>query len=154
MYKRQTLWYPHGTDPDDAAYAYLLMPGAAARTVAARAADTGWLTVLANTRDQQAVRIPSLGLTAANFWTPGTTGPLTVTAPASVLVRRQGRTLSLHLAAPLRTGEPVELTWHHPVTRVTAHDDSVEVLATGSTLRLRVLPGAACAAHACRAEPG
>ncbi|MEX2983810.1 polysaccharide lyase family 8 super-sandwich domain-containing protein [Streptomyces sp. C36] len=149
-----TLWHPHGTDPDDASYAYVLMPGATRRAVAARAAETDWLAVLANTRDRQAVHIPSLGLTAANLWQPGTAGPLTVTAPASVLVRRHGRTATLHLAEPPRTGAPLELTWHHPVRRVTAHDASVRVLATGSRLRLGIAPGTACATHACAVELG
>ncbi|MFI9236841.1 polysaccharide lyase 8 family protein [Streptomyces sp. NPDC053079] len=147
-----TLWHPHGTDPDDAAYAYLLMPGAAPRDLAARAADPRWLTVLANTRDRQAVHIPSLGLTAANFWQAGTAGPLTVTTPAAVLLRRHGRTATLHLAAPLRTGDTVDLTWSHPVRRVTAHDAAVRVLATGAALRLRVTPGTACVSHGCRVE--
>ncbi|MEU1310393.1 polysaccharide lyase 8 family protein [Streptomyces cinnamoneus] len=147
-----TLWHPHGTDPDDDGYAYLLMPGAAPDAVADRAADTGWLTVLANTRDRQAVAVPSLGLTAAAFWEAGTSGPLTVSTPAAVLLRRRGRTAALHLAAPLRTGETTELTWAHPVRRVTAHDASVQVLATAPVLRLRITPGTACAPHACRVD--
>ncbi|MFI9205430.1 polysaccharide lyase 8 family protein [Streptomyces sp. NPDC053048] len=148
-----TLWHPHGPDPDDASYAYLLMPGATPRALAARAADPGWLTVLANTRDRQAVRIPSLGLTAANFWRPGTAGRLTVTAPASVLLRHHGRSATLHLAEPPRTGVPFEVTWDRPVARVTAHDASVRVLATTPALRLSVSPGTACATHRCSVEP-
>ncbi|MEU4210715.1 polysaccharide lyase 8 family protein [Streptomyces sp. NPDC026206] len=148
-----TLSHPHGTDPDDATYAYLLMPGATPRGLAARAADDGWLTVLANTRDRQAVHIPSLGLTAANFWQAGTAGPLTVSAPASVLLRRHRHTATLHLAEPLRTGESVDLTWAHPVRRVIAHDPSVRVLATAPALRLRITAGTACASHGCRVGP-
>ncbi|PHQ49080.1 lyase [Streptomyces cinnamoneus] len=149
-----TLWHPHGTDPDDAAYAHLLMPGATPRAVAARAAAADWLTVLANTRHCQAVHLPSLGLTAANFWSAGTAGPLTVTAPASVLVRHDGRTATVHLADPLRAGTTVELTWHHRVTDVTDRDPSVDVLGTGRSLRLRVAAGSACATHGCRVKTG
>lgn len=86
----QTLWLDHGTDPAAAGYLYLLMPGASRRTVAARAADRHWLTVLANTAAVQGVSVRSLGLTAANFWQPGTAGRLSSTGPASVLVR-EGR---------------------------------------------------------------
>src|SRR5690606_40427205 len=60
-----------------------------------RAADRGRLRILANDRARQAVALPSLGLTAANFWQPGTAGPLTATAPAGVLLRRRGRTATL-----------------------------------------------------------
>jgi hyaluronate lyase len=106
-----TLWTSHGTDPRDEGYACLLMPGADASRVAARAADRRWLTVDANDADVQAVTVPSLGLSAANFWSAGTTsrgtgaagdgtgegtedgraarvGALSSTAPSSVLVRR------------------------------------------------------------------
>ncbi|WP_229327201.1 polysaccharide lyase 8 family protein [Streptomyces sp. UNOC14_S4] len=172
-----TLVRSHGVDPADASYAYLLLPGADARTVAARAEDPHWLTLLANTKDCQAVRLPSLGLTAASFWTAGTVGTLGVTAPAAVLIREtaarpsgeapfgargttraswhggrasgSGRTASIHLAEPPRTGAPIELIWHRAVLRVTAHDPSVRVLSTGDTLRIRVDPGTACAAHRC-----
>ncbi|MFH8984661.1 polysaccharide lyase 8 family protein [Streptomyces varsoviensis] len=149
-----TLWFDHGTDPADAAYAYLLMPGASPRTVAARAADPAWLTLLANTPDRQGVSVPSLGVTAVNFWRAATAGPLTTTAPASILARRHARTTTLHLAAPTRDGAPFEITWTRPVRRVTAHDPTVEVLATGRALRLRVTPGTACATHSCTVEAG
>ncbi|WP_200302650.1 polysaccharide lyase 8 family protein [Streptomyces adelaidensis] len=147
----QTLWLDHGTDPTDAAYVYLLMPGAARHAVAARAADRRWLSVLANDSVCQAVRVPSLGLTAANFWQAGTAGPLTASAGASVLVRRRGRSATLCVSEPPRTGEPVEITWRGgPVRAVVRADDSVEVLeSTAGRLRLRVAPGTACATHTC-----
>lgn len=145
----QTLWLDHGTDPADASYAYLLMPGASRRTVAARAYDPHWLEIVDNTAARQAVAVPSLGLTAANFWQPGTVGPLTTSAPASLLVRRKGRTVTVCVSEPPRTGRPLEITWHHPARHVVSHDPSVEVLGTGRTLRLRVAPGTAGGGHRC-----
>jgi len=136
-----TLWTDHGTDPAGAGYAYLLMPGASARTLAARAADRRWLTVDANTDAQQAVTVDSLGLSAANFWAPGRAGALSATAPASVLVRRSGRSATLHLAEPPRTGGAFEVTWHRPVREVLSADDGIEVVGRGRALRLRVTPG-------------
>ncbi|MEV0227184.1 polysaccharide lyase 8 family protein [Streptomyces sp. NPDC050704] len=145
----QTLWLDHGTDPVDATYAYVVLPGAARRTVAARAADRRRLSVLANDSARQAVSVPSLGLTAANFWQPGTAGPLTASAAASVLVRHRGRTATLCVSEPPRTGEALEIVWDHPVRRVVRAGPAVEVLATGRRLRLRVTPGKACATHEC-----
>ncbi|MFF6784446.1 polysaccharide lyase family 8 super-sandwich domain-containing protein [Streptomyces sp. NPDC012510] len=146
----QTLWLDHGTDPVNATYAYLLMPGASRHAVAARSADRRWLSIYANDSACQAVRVPSLGLTAANFWQPGTVGPLTASAGASVLVRRRGRTATLCVSEPPRTGEPLEITWRGPVRAVAGADDTVEVLAaTAGRLRLRVTPGTACASHTC-----
>ncbi|GGP49509.1 lyase [Streptomyces abikoensis] len=145
-----TLLRPHGIDPEGACHVHLLMPGAGPRALADRAADPGWLSVLANTGDVQAVHVPSLGLTAANFWAPGTAGPLTTDTPASVLLRHDGSTATLHIAGPLRTGDPIDLIWHYPVRNVTSRDPAVEVLETGSLVRLRIRPGTACAPHGCR----
>ncbi|MDI3409266.1 polysaccharide lyase 8 family protein [Streptomyces cavernicola] len=145
----QTLWLDHGADPTDATYVYLLMPGASRSQLAERAADRGWLAVLANDADRQAVAVPSLGLTAANFWTAGTVRDLTVTAPSSVLLRRRGDTAQLTVSEPARSGRPFELVWEHRAARVTAKDPSVEVLATGRELRLRITPGTAGGGHRC-----
>ncbi|GAA4076266.1 polysaccharide lyase 8 family protein [Streptomyces shaanxiensis] len=146
----QTLWLDHGTDPADATYVYLLMPGAGRHEVAARAArGSRWLSVLANDRARQAVGVPSLGLTAANFWQAGTAGPLTASAGASVLLRRRARTATLCVSEPPRTGEPLEIIWDRPVGRVLRADDSVEVLSAGRRLRVRVTPGMVCTTHRC-----
>ncbi|MGW2569947.1 polysaccharide lyase 8 family protein [Streptomyces sp. NPDC001537] len=145
----QTLWLDHGTDPTDARYVYVLMPGASRRAVASRAADPHWLSLLANDSTRQAVHVPSLGLTAANFWAPGTAGPLTASAAASVLVRRHRRTATLCVSEPPRTGEPFEITWNHPVRGVARADDTVEVLGTGRRTTLRITPGVSCATHRC-----
>ncbi|MER7516437.1 polysaccharide lyase 8 family protein [Streptomyces sp. NPDC126499] len=145
----QTLWFDHGTDPTDASYAYLLMPGASPAGLAARAADPGWLRILANGADRQAVAVPSLGLTAANFWQAGTVDRLTVSAPASVLLRRGRSTATLGISEPPRSGQPFELVWDRPVRAVLSRDATVEVLGTGPALRLRITPGTACATHRC-----
>lgn len=145
----QTLWLDHGTDPADASYMYLLMPGASRRTLAARAADRGWLSLVTNTAAVQSVAIRSLGFTGANFWQPGTVGRITSTAQSSVIVRRGRRTATLWISEPVRTGQPLEITWDHPVQRVTGRDPAVEVLVTGRSLRLRVTPGTAGASHRC-----
>ncbi|MFJ8657238.1 polysaccharide lyase 8 family protein [Streptomyces rochei] len=145
----QTLWLDHGTDPTDATYLYVLMPGASARAVARRAADRHRLTVLANDGRRQAVAVPPLGLTAANFWQAGTAGPLTSTAGASVLVRRRGRTATLCVSEPPRTGRPLEIIWDHPVRAVVRADETVRILSTGRRLYLRVTPGVVCTTHEC-----
>ncbi|MEU6637098.1 polysaccharide lyase 8 family protein [Streptomyces rochei] len=145
----QTLWLDHGTDPTDATYLYVLMPGASARAVARRAADRHRLTVLANDGRRQAVAVPPLGLTAANFWQAGTAGPLTSTEGASVLVRRRGRTATLCVSEPPRTGRPLEIIWDHPVRAVVRADETVRILSTGRRLHLRVTPGVVCTTHEC-----
>ncbi|WP_225837797.1 polysaccharide lyase 8 family protein [Streptomyces sp. NK08204] len=145
----QTLWLDHGTDPADAAYVYVLLPGASRGETAARAADRDWLCVLANDTARQAVAVPRLGLTAAAFWRTGSVGGLTASAGSSVLVRRRGRTATVCVSEPPRTGVPLEIVWDRPVRSVVRADETVEVLSTGPRLRLRVTPGMASATHQC-----
>ncbi|MGW1604303.1 polysaccharide lyase 8 family protein [Streptomyces eurythermus] len=150
----QTLWLDHGTDPADARYAYVLLPGATRAETAARAGDRHWLTVLANDTTAQAVAVPRPGVTACTFWGAGTVGELTVSAGASVLVVRRGRTASLRISEPPRTGAPLELVWDHPVRAVARAGDGVEVLEADRRLRVRVTPGMACATHECEVTLG
>ncbi|MFJ2906912.1 polysaccharide lyase 8 family protein [Streptomyces sp. NPDC087212] len=145
----QTLWLDHGTDPVNARYHYVLLPGATRAETAARAADHHWLTVLANTATAQAVHAPALGVTGANFWAPATAGPLTASAPASVLISRTGRTATLCVSEPPRTGTELEITWDHPVRRVLHTDPTVQVRSAGARLTLRVTPGVSCSTHRC-----
>jgi hypothetical protein len=49
-----TMYVGHGTDPVNASYAYLLLPGAGVARTQARAADANRLTVLANSGSLQA----------------------------------------------------------------------------------------------------
>lgn len=144
----QTLWLDHGIDPVDATYAYLLMPGATRRVVAARAAERRRLRILANDASRQAVAVPALGLVAANFWRPGTVGPLIAGAPASVLVRigspqqaelaRRGRVATVCVSDPERSGVALDIVWNHPVREVLHHDPGMEVRGTGRSLTLRL----------------
>jgi len=104
-----TMSFEHGTNPSGASYCYQLMPGATPSQAAARAATPN-VTVLANTATAQAIHVPSLGLTLANFFGAGTAGPITVDKPCSVLVREQNGTMSVHLSDPTRASATVQAT--------------------------------------------
>ncbi|GAA2284093.1 polysaccharide lyase 8 family protein [Nonomuraea roseoviolacea subsp. roseoviolacea] len=134
----RTLWLDHGTDPREAAYVYLLLPGATEERTRARAADPGWARVLANTRHQQGVHVPSLGLTAVNFWNPGTTGPLTASAPCAVLVRElPDGTATLTVADPRCDLDELTVTWHRPVAGLADGHPLLSGATTGPALTAR-----------------
>lgn len=132
-----TLWFDHGVDPVDAACSYILMPGATPAATAARAADTGWLTVLANDNDRQGVRVASLGITAVNFWFAGTAGTLSADQPACVLVREHGDgTATLCVSDPMRMQTGLTVRWNRPVASVLSKPSTVASATTGSALTL------------------
>lgn len=137
--KYLTLWYDHGVNPTNGVYSYLLMPFATSAAVQARAADTGWLSVLANTRYQQGIRVPSRGVIAINFWEVPTSpiGGVSVDQPASVLIRESGSTATVCLADARQNLGIITLTWQRSVSSVVSSDPSVTVIQTGSQLVLR-----------------
>lgn len=105
------LWLDHGVDPRAAGYVYLLLPGATRAATRARAAEPG-VRVLANTARLQAVHVPALGLTAANFWNAGTTGALTASAPCAVLVREHpGAPATITVSDPRRALAELTVAW-------------------------------------------
>ncbi|WP_431894560.1 polysaccharide lyase 8 family protein [Nonomuraea sp. bgisy101] len=132
-----TLWIDHGVDPGSAGYLYLLMPGAGADATMARAADPAWARVLANTSRQQGVHIPSLGITAVNFWNAGAAGALSASAPCAVLVKERGDgTATVTVADPRRDLDELTVTWDRPVTEVLAGHPLLSAATTGPRLTL------------------
>ncbi|MFJ4965392.1 polysaccharide lyase 8 family protein [Streptomyces sp. NPDC088729] len=132
-----TLWFDHGRDPSDGSYAYQLLPGASERRTAARAADGGRLRVLANTDDRQGVSVPSLGLSAVNFWSAAVAGPLVADGPCSVMVTEHAdRTATVCVGDPTRTRTALTVTWNRPVASVLARPATVVSAAAGAVLRL------------------
>lgn len=118
-------------DGSDGTYAYLVIPQASQALTMARAKRPP-VDVLANDPAQQAVR--SGNLIAMNFWQPGTIEGITVSAPASLLIRDEVLTIS----DPTQQGDEliVELDglgWS------SADGDGVSTELDGQTLRLRIV---------------
>ncbi|WP_084955580.1 polysaccharide lyase 8 family protein [Thermoactinospora rubra] len=134
--ERVTLWLDHGVDPVSAGYAYLLLPGASLAETRARAAAPSW--VIANTGRQQGVHVPSLGLTAVNFWNAGTAGRVSASAPCAVLVRETGDgTATLTVADPRCELEELTVVWDRPVASVVRGHPLLAGASTGRRLTLR-----------------
>ncbi|WP_433248917.1 polysaccharide lyase 8 family protein [Streptosporangium sp. CA-135522] len=132
-----TLWLDHGVDPASASYVYLLLPGASLAQTRARAADPGWARVLANTARRQGVGVPSLGITAVNFWNDGVAGALAASAPCAVLVRERGDgTATLTVSDPRCDLSELTVIWDRPVAEVLQAHPLLESATTGAKLTL------------------
>ncbi|AKJ08961.1 lyase [Streptomyces incarnatus] len=135
--KYLTMYVDHGTDPANASYAYLLLPGATAARTRARAADAHWLTVLANTDNQQGVAVTSLGFTGVNFWFGGTVGTLTASDPCSVMISEDDDgTAVIAVSDPMGRRTSLTLTWRRAVAAVTSAPGTLASATTGATLTL------------------
>ncbi|QBE62744.1 polysaccharide lyase 8 family protein [Pseudoduganella lutea] len=135
----------HGTHPRDAAYSYVLLPGADASTTAAYAARPA-VTLLENSNTASAVRDASIGVIAANFWQPGVIrldgrDYLSANSPASILLHEEPGTLALGIAEPTQhRAEDVLVTVHRPVSALLEADPRVKVISLRPVLRLRIAP--------------
>ncbi|MGP3750292.1 polysaccharide lyase 8 family protein [Streptomyces sp. IBSNAI001] len=130
-----TLWQDHGDAPSGAGYFWLQAPAAsAARTEQWAAAPP--VELVSRSTAVHAVRRPSDGLLAANFWSAGTAQELTCDGPASVLVRPDGRTVTVALSDPTQLRSSVVLDLDRPGLTVASADPGVRVTATGRGLRI------------------
>ena len=101
-YLRMTL--SHGSNPTDATYQYVILPGRSARNTKTYA-DQPQVTVLANDANVQAVAETTLGITAANFWNDSTrtAGIITVNKKCSILVQEDGAFIDVSISDPTQT---------------------------------------------------
>ncbi|MFD4902896.1 polysaccharide lyase 8 family protein [Streptomyces sp. NPDC058411] len=130
-----TLWQDHGEAPSGAGYFWLQAPAAsAARTRQWAAAPP--VELVSRSTAVHAVRRPSDGLLAANFWSAGTAQELTCDGPASVLVRPDGRTVTVALSDPTQLRSSVVLDLDLPGLTVASADPGVRTTATGRGLRI------------------
>ncbi len=128
----QTLWLDHGVDPSAETYAYALLPGHTASETRQRNQEPGF-EIVANDATVQAVTVPRLGLTAANFWSsgsitvPGSERTLSVSGPAAVVVRHRNDELVVGVADPSRTQETVTVEYDHYTDGIVSTDSAVGV---------------------------
>ena len=135
-----TLCLEHGTDPDDARYGYVILPGATPQDAAAYAAAPR-TEVLANWSSVQAVRRD--GTTAMNIWATGApeTAGVRCDRPASILLVQDGTELTVAVADPTqRLEHGLRVTVARPAKRLVRADGRVTIdrLAPGISLTVDV----------------
>ena len=95
------LYFKHGVQPTNASYAYVLLPTLTPSNSLAYS-KSHQVKILSNTPTVQAVKKPSLGVFAANFWEAngGTVDWLTVNKAASVMSLEADKKLTLGISDP------------------------------------------------------
>ncbi|MDO8542375.1 MAG: polysaccharide lyase 8 family protein [Opitutaceae bacterium] len=133
-----TLWFNHGANPTNSAYAYALLPGRSVAEVAAFAASPR-IAVLENSASAHAVRETSLGIVAVNFWndTRYSVGGITSDRKAAVLVQDSNGTVDVALSDPTQanTGSIV-LEIAATARSIVSLDPGVSVAQLAPTIRL------------------
>lgn len=130
----------HGSNPVDAGYSYVLLPNKTADEVAAysKLAD---ITIMANTKDVQAVRENKLGVVGINFWNPSEVEYITAKNPCSVMIDEGTGTLSLGISDPTHQADEVKIVLDKADYQVVSKDDTVTVKNLGSQIEITVKTG-------------
>lgn len=128
------LWIDHGPHPQNASYAYAVLPDID-QAVLAKAATTPPWRVLANSPQLQAVASPADGLVQAVFYEPGSlekniAPAIATNSPCVLLVRAQpGGALDLTVSDPTQKLSSLTLTvdGHFSGPNCRANDNTTEV---------------------------
>ncbi|MER6116615.1 polysaccharide lyase 8 family protein [Streptomyces sp. NPDC001743] len=130
-----TLWQDHGTAPDGAGYFWLQAPAASAeRTEQWSSAPP--VKLVTRSTAVHAVRRCADGLLAANFWAAGSVQELASDGPASVLVRPEGKTVTVSLSDPTHLRSAVVLDLDRRDLTVVSADPGITVARAGAGIRI------------------
>ncbi len=130
----------HGSNPVDAGYQYVLLPGRNARRCG-HYAENPQVQVLANDGDVQAVEETTLGITAANFWNDAqkTAGILGANRKCSALARVDGAFVEVAVSDPTQlNNDGIELEIAAEATATVRTDPGVTVVSLSPTIKLRI----------------
>jgi hypothetical protein len=129
----------HGLAPNNAGYAYVLLPNYSASATASYATNPA-VEILTNTAVVQAARATAQNVTAVNFWSGGqTVGLITCQNPAAVITRETNGVLELAVSDPTWLNPSnILLTLNRTATTVLSADSNVTVLALSPQIQLAV----------------
>jgi chondroitin AC lyase len=127
-------WIDHGVSPQDAAYAYVVLPTTTASALATYQAPQ----ILSNTPAQQAVWHGTLGILQAAFYAPGqvtlpTGETLAVDQPCLVMARKDGASWQVSVSDPTQLLKALNVTLGHaqiPITLPVFPENGKPVTAT------------------------
>lgn len=124
-----TVWVSHGICPEDAEYAYILLPGRSAEETG-RYADAPEAEVLECSEAVHAVRSFTTGMTGYNFWKeePASCAGVSVDTQASVILQRDRGALKLAVSDPTKSDCVIAVQLDCGVSEVTAKSEGIQIL--------------------------
>lgn len=135
-----TLWQEHGTNPTDATYSYVMLPNKSSNEVIAYKNNPN-ITILANTKDIQAVKENTLNIVAANFWQDATQtiDIITSNRKASVMTVETSDGIEVSVSDPTQvSGSPTQIEIARSAGRVLSMDSGISVTQLYPTIKFTV----------------
>lgn len=134
------LWFDHGTNPTNAQYAYVLLPGMSSGQLDTYAANPD-ITVVENSTAAQAVQENALGILGINFWNDAakTVSGVSSNKKASVMVRTTENGTEVSVSDPtLANTGTIQLTLTQNLGPVAYKDSRITTSTSGGTTTITV----------------
>lgn len=132
-----SLAFEHGQTPSNASYAYVMLPHKDAAATEAYSHSPN-VEIVSNTADVHAVKEKQLGITAANFWNPGSAAGITAYNPASVMVKESETELEIAVSDPTQAQNAISLELNKTGLTFVSGDDTISVQQSSPTLKLNI----------------
>lgn len=124
------LWFDHGLTPTNGSYSYIILPTMSAASVS-NYANSPDILILSNSPFVQAVKKPTLGVVAANFWTNenSTADLISVNNKSSVITLENSNSIMVGIADPTETNTgSITVTLNRAAAGVSHTDAGVTVV--------------------------
>ncbi|NQX60818.1 polysaccharide lyase 8 family protein [Paenibacillus qinlingensis] len=134
------MWFDHGTNPTNAGYAYVTLPGKSSGQLDTYTANPD-ITVIENSTAAQAVQENALGILGINFWNDAskTVSGVTSNKKASVMVRTTENGTEVSVSDPtLSNTGTIQLTLTQSLGPVAFKDSRITTSTSGGTTTLTV----------------
>ncbi|MEF2246660.1 CBM96 family carbohydrate-binding protein [Paenibacillus sp. IITD108] len=123
------LWFDHGVNPNNAEYAYVLLPNKTAAQTG-EYSESPDIQIVKNTEEVQAVRESDLGILGVNFWDPGRVEYIKSYQASSVIVQEEAGQLSVSVSDPTHAQDKVIIELSKAATNVISQDPTITILET------------------------
>jgi hyaluronate lyase len=123
------MWVPHGKNPVNATYAYVLLPGKNVSETG-RYAKNPNIAILSNTPQVQAVTNKSEGVTGWNFWevTSQPIAGLLVDTPASIIIKETADELIIGISDPTQKAKTITIELNRSVSGVSVKNPDIKII--------------------------
>ncbi|CRK81180.1 polysaccharide lyase family 8 super-sandwich domain-containing protein [Neobacillus massiliamazoniensis] len=132
-----SLAFPHGINPENAAYSYVLLPGKSVKETEEYAKKPD-IKILKNTESVHAVKEKELGIIAANFWNPDSVMFIQANNPLSMMLKEEKGSLTLAVSDPTQSQDSLTLELDKQDYAVESKDNNVNIIQTSPTIKVQI----------------
>jgi hyaluronate lyase len=132
-----SLAFPHGVNPVNVSYTYVLLPGKSVKETEEYAKKPD-IKILKNKDNVHAVKEKELGIIAANFWNPDSVMFIKASNPLSMMLKEEKGSLTLAVSDPTQSQDSLTLELDKQDYTVESKDDNVNIIQTSPTIKVQI----------------